>query len=809
MNAAIRELTLATRALWRAPLFATVAIASLAVGIGANVAVFSLGNALLFRSVGVPAADRLVRVGRGTGDIRFGAISFPEYRDLRDALSSSAELVAHYPTRAVLTSADGPRSAWLEIVSGNYFTALAVRPAHGRAFTAGETRTQGASPVVVISDRLWRTRFAADSGVVGRTIRLNGRAFTVVGVAPATFRGTFTGFAIDAWVPVTMQAVVAPGAGSLQERDDRFLMLLAVRRPGVDAATLGVTLAAVAPRLQAAQREPREVVRLEMGGAGGVHPFVARLVRAFMALLQTIVLLVLVIACVNLASVSLVRASARARELSVRAALGATRWRLARVALTEAAVIAALGGIAGTVIAVLLGRVIERLDLPVGIPLSLTLGLDAKVLAVAVGMTAITAAVFGAGPALAASRSSALANLRVAGATTDRTRARVRTVLVVVQVAVATVLLVGSGLAVRSLRESALLRPGFTQAGVHLLSASPDLLGYDEERGRALWHTIAERATRVQGVERASLALFVPLGSRGDRLAMAPGREAQSTRPFPYNIVSPGYFDVLRIPLVVGRDLLPNDDGRAADVVVVSEAMARQFFGTVNAVGRTIRVADRAGRARHATIVGVVGDIKLRSMGEAPAAIAYLPFGQWYRPDMVLHARVATGAERVIPRVVEQIRGIEPDLAVDVESLARATEFSMIPLRVASVVLGFCGAVGALLAAFGVFGLVAYAVSLRTREIGIRVALGADWRAVSRLVALHAWRPVGVGLLLGTMLSFGAGGALRGLLVGVRPNDPATLGAAIGLLLAAAAAALIVPLRHALAIDPARVLRQE
>jgi predicted permease len=804
----VDELRIAVRALRRSPTFALVSIASLGVGIGANVTVFSLANTLLLRPLPVPVADHLVRIGRTTRDVRFGAVSFAEFRDLAAALRGSAEVVGHFPNSAILTASDGPRPVWLELVTDNYFSALGVRAALGRSFSAADGTSAGAYPVIVISNRLWRDRFAADTGIVGRVVRLNGHAFTVVGVAPPEFLGTFTGFSIEGWVPVSMQAIVSPSSGSIERRDDRFLMLLAARHAGTEDAAIRAILPVAAQRLQAAQQNPRDPVRLELAGSGGIHPFVAPIVRAFVGLLQGIVLLVLLIACVNLANVLLVRASARQRELSVRAALGASRWRLARLALMEVVIIALSGGAAATVFAVVAARAISRLDLPVGLPLGLTLGLDTVLLA-AVLVTGVTALVFGVGPAIASSRASALANLRVAGATPDRRRSRVRATLVGVQVAVATVLLAGSGLAVRSLRASALLDPGFRQARVHVIAASPDLLGYDEARGRALWEEIMARASRVPGVEGASLALFVPLGSRGDRLTVAPADRRDADRMYSYNIVRPGYFDLLGVRMLTGRDFAADDRIGTPDVIIVSQAMARRFFATDNAVGRAVRIVDRAGRARTATVVGVVRDMKVRSLGEAPAPVAYLPFGQWYRADMVMHVRVAAGAGGVIPAVLEAIHGAEPDLALDVQPMARATEFSMIPLRVASVVLGFCGVVGALLAALGVFGLVAYAVSLRTREIGIRVALGAGQGALVRFVGLEALRPVVLGLAAGLAVGAVLGGAIRGLLVGVQPADPVSLASAALLLLAAAALALVTPLRRALSVDPVAVLRTE
>ncbi|MEJ7810730.1 MAG: ABC transporter permease [Gemmatimonadaceae bacterium] len=802
------DLRVALRTLGRSPLFAAVSVLSLAVGIGANVAVFGLVNALLVRPLPAVAAGRLVRVGRTTRDVRFGTVSFAEYRELRDGVSAAADLVAHYPSSAIVTVRGEPRAVWLEVVSANYFSMLGVRPARGRGFVTDDDRASNPSPVVVISDALWRRRFGGEPAAVGG-VRINGRDFTVVGVAPPDFRGTFAGFQIDAWVPVAMQPVAAPGVGSLTRREDRFLMMLGRLRPGVTDDRARATLDAWAQRLRLAQQDTTQGVRLEVAAASGVHPFIAGIVTAFLGLLQSIVALVLLIACVNLANVLLVRASARRRELAVRAALGATRWQLARLVLAESLVIAAAGGALGLVLAAGLGGVVQRLDLPVGIPLGLTLSLDGRVIAVALALVLVTAVAFGAAPALAASRADAFVDLRTAGATADRRRSRLRGVLVGAQVAVATVLLAGSGLLLRSLQQSAALDPGFDPAGVQLVSASPELLGYDETRGRALWDEIVTRATRVPGVRAATLALFVPLGSRGDLLPMAPVGAQGNPELLSYNIVRPGYFEALRIPLVAGRDFRPADDARAPDVVVVSAAMARRFFGRETALGRSIRVVDRAGHERRAEVIGIARTIKVRFVGEPPRPIAYFPFGQRYRPDMVLHVRAGAGSAAVTRQVAEAIRALEPDLAVDVESMSRATAFSLIPLRVAGSVLGFSGLVGLFLAALGVFGLVAYAVSLRAREIGIRVALGAPRAAVTRLVAAQGMRPVLAGLVLGLGVALGAGRLLRSLLVGIDTSDPVTLLVVAAVLLGSAAAALIVPVRRALRVDPAQVLRAE
>lgn len=805
----MRDLRLALRALRRSPTFAIVAVLSLAAGIGANVTVFSLVDALLLRPLPVVNANQLVRVGRTTRDAYFATVSYPEFRELRATLAPVLDLAGHYPNSATLTAQGEPKTAWIELVSANYFAMLGVRPLLGRGFLPNEDSVSSTSAVIVISHRLWRNRFGADSAVVGATAKINGRPFTIIGVAPPSFHGTFTGFDIDAWVPASMQPVAVPSAGTIANREDRFLMMLGRRQRGASNAQVSAALAVAASRLRALQRDPKQVVRLDVAGATGVHPFIAGIVKGFLALLQTIVLLVLLVACANLANLLLVRASSRVREMSVRRALGATRWRIASLFLAESGVVATAGGALGLVLALGAGWAIERMPLDIGIPLGLTFGLDVRILALTLGGTVVTTIAFGAGPALSASRPDTLRILRGGAATTDRRGSRARRALVALQVAVSAVLLAGASLMLKSLQHSRSLDPGFDATNVQLFSASPDHLGYDEARGRALWEEMAARARQVNGVRTATLALLVPLGNRGDLISTGPAGSTRPTELLPYNYVDSSFFSTLRIPIVAGRPFGRADVRAAPDVAIVSATMARHFFGGESAIGRRVRIVDRGGRERQATVVGVVGDVKIQTMGEPPRPLLYLPFGQWYRADMVLFVRTNGHAPNVGRDVVRAIRTLEPDLAVDVQTMAHATAFSLIPVQVAATVLGFAGAVGLTLAVLGVFGLVAYAVSLRTREIGIRMALGAERAALVRFIAKEGLEPVAIGLAIGLPAAIAAGSLLRGILIGVGPTDPAVLLVVAAILLASAAAAMLVPLRRAVSVDPAMVLRQE
>jgi predicted permease len=805
----MRDLRLALRALRRSPTFTAVAVLSLAAGIGANVTVFSLVDALLLRPLPVANADQLVRVGRTTRDAYFATVSYPEFLELRATLAPMLDLVAHYPNTATLHAQGEPKTAWLELVSANYFTMLGVRPLLGRGFQPNEDSVSSTSAVIVLSHRVWRSRFGGDSAVVGLTAKINGRPFTIIGVAPPSFHGTFTGFDIDGWVPASTQPVAVPSAGAISNREDRFLMMIGRLRRGVSTAQVRSRLAVAASRLGAAQRDTKQLVRLDVAGAIGVHPVIAGIVRGFLALLQGIVLLVLVVACANLANLLLVRASGRGREMALRRALGATRWRIASLFLAESAIIATTGGVLGLMLAAGAGWAIQRLPLDIGIPLGLTFGLDMRVLALTVAATVVTTFAFGAGPALSASRLETLGILRGGAATTDRRRSRIRRALVALQVAVSTVLLVGASLMLESLQHSRSLDPGFDPRNIQLFAASPDQLGYNESRGRALWEEAAARARQVTGVRSAALALLVPLGNRGDLISTGPVASTRPPEPLSYNYVDSSYFSTLRIPLVAGRSFDRTDVRGAPGVAIVSATMARHFFGGQSAVGRAVRILDRAGRERQAVIVGVVGDVKVQTMGEPPRPVLYLPFGQWYRSDMVLHVRSDGRTPNVSRDVVRAIHSIEPDLAVDVQSMTHATAFSLIPVQVAAAVLGFAGAVGVTLAVIGVFGLVAYAVSLRTREIGIRMALGAQHSALARFIAWEGLQPIAIGLALGLPAAIGVGSLLRGILIGIGPADPVVLLLVAAILFASGAAAMLVPVRRAVSVDPATVLRQE
>src|ERR1043166_4767359 len=442
MPGLLRDLSHASRRLRRTPGFTLTAAASLALAIGANAVIFGIVNGLLFKPLPVAAPGQLVRLGVTHGGEGFGPFSYREYRTLRDGVGSLAGLVAHQFNGVPLTVGQEPRTEWMELVSGNYFDVLGVRPRLGRGFLPAEDLTPGSAPVAVISDALWRRRFASDPAAIGRSIKVNGEAFSIVGIAPPAFRGTFAGFGVDLWIPTMMQARALPNSGSLDRPTDRFLMLLGRRKAGTSPAQVEAEARLIAGRLAGSDTVNYRGYGIRVGAAGGVHPFIADRLTAFLALLQVIVALVLLIACANLLNLLLARAASRRREFAVRAALGAGRLGLARHLLLETLLVALLGGAVGLVLSAWLARVLAAVRLPVGIPVSLDFRIDLRVTLFTLAVTLLTALLAGVLPAWRTSRPSVLGDLRVAGATSDRSRSRLRSTLVSVQLAIACVLLV-------------------------------------------------------------------------------------------------------------------------------------------------------------------------------------------------------------------------------------------------------------------------------------------------------------------------------------------------------------------------------
>ncbi len=822
-----QDLRYGMRMLLRAPGFTAVAVFSLAVGIGANSAIFSLVDKLLIRKLPVEASDRLVVVNADRGPGVGTTTNFPDYVDYRDRNEVFDGLVA-YMQRA-LTLSEGGQGERVQglIVSGNYFAALGVRPALGRGFLPEEDKTDGTHPVVVISYGLWQRRFGGDPGLVGKTISLNAYPFTVVGIAPTGFDGTVAGAAPDVYVPIMMMAQISTSAfdranllfGPRSRTLSGWLSLLGRLKPGVSPeqaaaamTTLGGQIAAAHPNPDGSPRvEPKFL--MEDGSRG--HTNLLRDIRFPLQMLMATVGLVLLIACANVASLLLGRAGTRQKEIAVRLATGAGRMRLIRQLLTESVLLSTLGGVAGLALAASISGLMVSFTPPNNSAFSsLTLDnrLDPRVLGFTLAISVVTGILFGLAPALVASRPDLVSALRD-DVTVFGKRLRylnLRNILVVGQVAVSVIVLVGAGLCVRSLRNLYAIDTGFDSTKVLVTSVDVSLSGYTPQRGLQFYAELLERVQRVPSVEAVSLATQIALGDgfgatmRADGYAPQPGEDLSCD----FNQIAPDYFRVMKIPLLEGREFGQSDTTTTPLVAIINETAARRYWPGQSAIGRRV-VMGRPPDAQARTVVGVAKDSKYRRLTEEGRPAVFIPFFQRYRGDMTLHVRTSGEPAATMAAVRREVQALDASLPLyNTRTMEEQKTSSLYTSRLAATLLTVFGLLALLLAAVGLYGVMAHSVNRRRHEIGIRMALGAQSSEVRRLVMVEGTAIMAIGLLLGL------GGALAGtrlvesFLYGVKPNDPLAFAAAALLLTAVTLLANYLPARHASRIDPLLAIRQ-
>ncbi len=807
MSTLLQDLRFALRNLAKSPGFTAAAIAILALGIGANTAIFSLIDAVVLHPLpGVAAPEALVDVG---GD----SVSYPWYRDVREAAAPSLDLAA-WRVRAMSLSGAVPEHVRGGIVSGNYFDVLGVRPSAGRLLTrADETSGEAAA---VLGQRLWKNRFGSDPAIVGASIRLNGVPFTVVGIAPAGFRGTAFGGAPDLWVSIGSWPKLATGEFmrlDLEKRGWGWLSLVGRVKPGVSREQAGAAIRLAAHREAAAfpkdspERAPialQSTLRAAAGFGQSGDP-----VR-FLGMLVAAVGVALAIACANLANLLLARAAARRKEMAVRQAIGASRSRLVRQLLTETLTLAVLGGAAGLLVATWSLGSIAKMPLPGDLSLAaFEPALDARALAFTLLLSAATGLAFGLLPALQASRRSVNADLQAAG-TTGSSRNRARGALVAAQVSLCLLLLVSGGLLTRSLRRALATDLGFQPRGLTLASVDLALQRYDAPRAEAFLREARERIADSPGVRAASWVGLVPLdGGQWTETFSIEGSPAPSGQreEVEINALGAGFFRTMEIPLSQGREFddAIDRDG-SAPVVLVNEAMARKGWPGQSALGKRIEVA---GALR--TVVGVGRDFRTGSFSDGPVPQVYLPLAQGAATGQAtLLVRGASDRVDLRSLIRAEFRRIDPSLPV--AGLATYDDelgAQLVPQRLGSALIGLFGFFSLALAAVGIYAVISCSVEGRTREIGIRMALGARSADVRALVVAQSVRPVAVGLLVGLALGAAAARLLRGFLFDVSPFDPLTFGAVTVLLLLCALGAAYLPARRASRIDPMTSLRTD
>ncbi len=811
MNSVVQDVRYALRMLARAPGFTAVAVVSIALGIAANTTIFSLVNALLLRPLPVENPERLMRIGatqRGEG---FRALSLAEYQHFKKNAESFSAILAHEPTDVSLSIDGTAESGWCEVVSEDYFSALGIQPALGRAFAAAGENP--GAPVTVVSHALWQRRLGGDPRAIGKTLRLNGKLFTVVGIAPRSFSGTFPGFLIDLWIPLGMQ-------GTVRSSGESSVMAIGRLADGASPAQARSELQTLMMQLQDARAESEQSDTggqrgVSLAGAEGVHPFAAQIVRAFLILLSGAVALVLLMGCANVANLLLARAAARQTEIGIRLALGASRRRLIQQLLTESVLLGLLGGSAGVVLAIWMTRLLSAFRVPTGVPIAVDVKLDGSVLLFTLVISIVAGVIFGLAPAFQSAHAQVVGALKGEAGTARGRRGWLRGALVSLQVALCVILLTAAGLLAGSLQNAREMNVGFDPDGVAVMGFQLQQIGYDRNSASRFYEELGQRSGTIGSVQSVTFAYFVPLGDRGDRTTiLVEGYEASEGENLrmAYNIVTPGYFSAMKIPIVVGRDFEPADSAGSGGVAIVSESFARRFWPNQSPLGKRIRrtsVEIHGDRGQPLQVVGVARDI-VRSFGDAERALLYLPYAQNPQSLMILHARIAGDPAPALAGIRQLVREMEPDLPVwNTRSLRESMGFSLVPARLAGSVFGFAGGVALLLAITGIFGVASYSVSRRTREIGIRMALGAQRGNIIALVLREGALRIASGLLIGFAGAVALGGALKGLLYGIGATDSPTLLVVAATLCATALAAMAIPARRATQVDPLVALRYE
>jgi predicted permease len=806
------DIRLAIRGLRRTPLFAAVAIISIAIGVGATTGILALANALLFRApAGVAAPDRVVTVAATRNGHGFNTMSYPAYVDYAHATSLSGLAAVNLEPEALsLLTTQGSEPVKSSAVSGNFFAVLGARPELGRLFGSDEDSESDAASVVVLSDAYWRRRFNADSTVVGQVVTLKGASFTIVGVASRGFQGPFV-IAPDLWMPMRSSLRLSHNESVLTERAD--LWVIAVGRLASAASVHGAQaeLATITARLRTAY--PKTVDGIRVSPLSLVPGEGHQVIEGFMAVLFVVAGLVLVIASANVAGMFLARAAARQREIAVRIAMGASRFRIARQLVTESLVVGAAAAIMGLLFAKWLVQMLMSLVPRLPIPLVVHPTLDGRVLSFALSVTLLTAIVTGLLPARESTKPDLVPALKLDAGATPR-RQRLRSALVVSQIAGSMLLLVVAALFGRALVKARAVDPGFQTHYIDVVGLDLSLAGYDDHRGATQAGALLDVIRRAPGVEHAALSAMVPLSGT----AMGFGAVDVAGHPAPktekssatgswyadWNVVSPDYFQVLAIPLVRGRPFSDADQEGASKVAIWNETMAKSVFGTTDVVGRTFRNGSST-----VTIVGVARDAKYRALDDPPMNFIYVPMSQHYKAHTNLFVRVSGDLDLSGP-LKRLIAEFDPRLPVlERSTMDDQVAFSLFPQQLALGITASLGLIALLLALLGIYGVIAYSVAQRTREIGIRMALGAEHGAVLRLVLHQGMRSAAIGVSVGAAAAFGATRLLASFLFGVPPTDVGAFGAAAALLAAAALIASWLPARRAAAVDPIVALRAE
>lgn len=800
-----RDVQYAGRLLTKSPVFTAVAIFSLALGIGANSVVFSVFNTLLFQPLPVEKPEELVSVFTANPTDPWGTTSYADYTDLQGGVGAFRELIGYTVARFRL-DINGETSLVLgERVSPNYFSTLGAKPIVGHVFTAQQ---DSAGPLVtVISEKLWRRSFAADPGIVGRSLRLNGETFTVVGVVPEGFRDTLAGLSVSAWIPLVTSA--GPLAGDLQQRGHRDLLVLGRLRPGAKIAEASAQMQGLATRLQQAYPETNKdrSFRALSAEKAGVHPRIREILSALGIFLTALVGIVLVIACLNLANLLLAKAWGRQREIGIRLAIGATRQVLVRQLLVESLLLSLAGGAVGLLLAFWATDLIRHFQPPEQIPIALDVGIDLGALGFTLLLSLLTGVLFGLVPALAATRPDLNSTLKNLGGQPrgKHRRMTLRNLLVVAQVSVSVVLLIGAALFLRSLGQLKGTETGFNTRNVLLVNLDLKEHDYDAAKAVPFLANLLSRVQSLPGVRAVSLAATVPLGFERKEASIQVPNQPGVVETLSCNLVSPDYFRSMDIPLIAGRDFGQQDGLNKPNVIIINEDLAHKYWPGQNAVGKRLSEGDN-----DYEVVGVVRTTKYRFLGEPPTPYVYTPLFQDYSKAVVLHVRAEGEPLQLASPVRQAIESLDPRFqALDATTLEDQVAFALLPRKVGGVIFIVSGLLALGLASMGIYGVISYSIRQRFREMAIRMSLGAQPGDVLRLVIKESMILVTVGIVLGLLIAFPIMAFVGSALYGISYADPLSFLGVIVVLATAALAATYLPAKRATSVDPLIAMRHD
>jgi len=808
MNSFWQDLRYGLQMLWKNPGFTIVTVVSLALGIGANTTMFSLLDGVMLRSLPVQHPEQIVNIAtRESGGEPHTDFSYPLYVSLRDHNDVLSGMIAYTDITVGLAVGDQTERINAEFVSANYFSVLGIQPAFGSAFAADDERP-GAPLAAVISYALWKRRLGGDPGALQKTIALNGRTFSIVGVLPRDYSGLLRGAPTDVWLTLPHRVDFESDPRLLISDQVSWLSLAGRLKPDVTIEQAQGRLTALLPGVSNEAPQSGKWEAALTTAPGGNQVYVAELTRP-LKLLFIAVLLILAIACANVASLLLARAKTRGKEIGIRLALGATRRRIVRQLLTESLLLALAGGALGFLLALWTSGLASGLRTRAGGALDLDVTPNTRVLLFTIVVSVLTVLLFGVIPALRTSRLKLVPVLKGDLSTpVFRRGPSLHNLLVVTQVALSLILLAGAGLFLRSLWKLQAIEKGFTGDNVLALSLNMDLQGYDQSRGKNFYAAALENVATVPGVQSVTLASALPVSAGGSRIE----RPANGTTPAVSEYVSidiisvsPRFFDTTGLPLLRGRDFRLGDTEKSAKVTIVNESMARKFWPGADPVGRSFNDGDTTFE-----VVGVAGDTKYRNLREASRLAMYQPLSQSYRTSMNLLVRTANNPSALTPVIQTRLHSIAPTLAIfNIRTLFEQVGRSLYVERMESLLLVFFGSLALVLTTIGIYGVVAYSVAQRTREVGIRMALGARKRDVQKLIlakglALAVW-----GTGFGFIGCYWLSRLVATQLYGIGSNDPATFAIVAAILLAVAGLASYIPARRATKVDPLVALRYE